>query len=67
MSILRCDTCGQHVDTDFNLTCVSGKPGSCGLFEDMCENCHGTGCVDTPFSGSDPSCSVCDGTGSVPA
>lgn len=67
MSILRCETCGHHVDTDFNLECVSGKPGACGLFEDVdfCERCKGTGCIDTPFSGSDPGCPDCAGEGVI--
>lgn len=29
----------------------------------VCEICRGWGSVDTPYSGSDPSCSDCDGTG----
>ncbi len=28
-----------------------------------CDECGGHGCVDTPYSGSDPSCASCDGTG----
>ena len=70
MSILRCEICGQHVDADFNLACVAGKPGACGLFEDVmmpCLYCHGTGAVDTPTSADDPSCPECDGEGKVAA
>jgi len=67
MSILRCETCGHHVDTDFNLECVSGRPGACGLFEEMCEWCSGTGRLDPPMGGYIYECPDCDGTGSVPA
>lgn len=28
-----------------------------------CETCGGSGAVDAPFSGSDPSCPACDGEG----
>lgn len=31
----------------------------------QCKQCKGTGCVDTPFSGSDPSCPGCDGEGVI--
>lgn len=30
-----------------------------------CERCDGTGAIDAPFSGSDPSCPECDGEGVV--
>lgn len=30
-----------------------------------CDECEGTGSVDTPFSGSDPCCPECDGEGVV--
>jgi DnaJ-class molecular chaperone len=29
----------------------------------VCRACAGTGAVDAPFSGSDPSCQECDGEG----
>ena len=31
--------------------------------QDICETCHGTGAVDAPYSGSDPCCPDCSGTG----
>ena len=30
-----------------------------------CETCYGSGCVDAPYSGSDPCCPECDGEGKV--
>lgn len=33
--------------------------------EFICKRCKGTGCVDTPFSGSDPCCPDCDGCGVI--
>ena len=30
-----------------------------------CPRCNGTGCVDTPYSDSDPSCPECDGEGVI--
>ncbi|KKK55055.1 hypothetical protein LCGC14_3078440 [marine sediment metagenome] len=30
-----------------------------------CERCDGTGAIDAPYSGSDPSCPECDGEGIV--
>jgi len=30
---------------------------------EICERCDGTGAIDAPFSGSDPSCPECDGEG----
>ncbi|KKN17813.1 hypothetical protein LCGC14_0961950 [marine sediment metagenome] len=30
---------------------------------DHCERCDGTGSIDAPVSGSDPSCPECDGEG----
>ena len=35
------------------------------LLDRTCGRCGGTGCVDTPFSGSDPSCPSCDGEGKL--
>ena len=29
----------------------------------ICSNCNGTGAVDAPYSGADPSCPVCGGDG----
>ena len=31
----------------------------------LCERCAGTGAVDAPYSGSDPSCPKCSGQGAV--
>ena len=31
----------------------------------LCEHCNGTGAIDAPLSGSDPSCPECDGEGVV--
>lgn len=31
-----------------------------------CQRCSGTGAIDAPFSGSDPSCPECDGEGTIP-
>ncbi len=30
-----------------------------------CERCKGTGAIDAPYSGSDPSCPDCDGEGQI--
>ena len=32
---------------------------------EQCSRCNGTGAIDTPFSGSDPSCPDCDGEGVI--
>ena len=47
--------------------------GRCGLrpigedeaWCEICERCHGTGAIDTPFSGSDPGCPDCAGFGKM--
>jgi DnaJ-class molecular chaperone len=31
----------------------------------VCEMCGGDGCIDAPYSGSDPSCPSCDGEGEI--
>lgn len=31
----------------------------------VCPKCKGTGCIDTPFSDSDPSCDECSGEGVI--
>ena len=36
------------------------------LTREVCHRCNGTGCVDTPYSGSDPDCPQCGGEGWVP-
>lgn len=30
---------------------------------ELCTRCGGTGAIDTPFSGSDPDCTECNGEG----
>lgn len=32
---------------------------------ELCNNCDGTGSIDTAFSGGDPSCPQCDGGGTI--
>lgn len=35
------------------------------VLPDVCPNCEGTGAVDAPHSGCDPSCSECGGDGFI--
>ncbi len=54
------------VEPDAWLDWLAATPkGGMPDFDTMpsCERCHGTGAVDTPFSGFDPVCPDCDGEG----
>jgi len=35
------------------------------IIDTDCDNCDGTGAIDTPFSGSEPCCEICSGTGLI--
>ena len=58
---MKCPNCGSD---DFEIV-THDEPfmecSECGWF--VCTRCDGSGAVDAPFSGSDPSCIDCDGEG----
>jgi hypothetical protein len=62
MSIIYCEKHDRRWDSDFLMEC----PG-CECETVPCTRCNGTGAIDAPFSGSDPSCPECDGEGVKPA
>jgi hypothetical protein len=42
------------------------SPDEAGLtHDDLCPRCKGTGAIDAPTSGDDPSCPDCDGEGRI--
>ena len=46
---------------------TAGDEVTCAAcIDEVCPRCEGTGAIDAPFSGSDPSCPDCDGEGTIP-
>lgn len=57
----QCRVCDSYLEGDPK----TGEVWCPGCDMAKCLRCSGTGCVDTPYSGSDPSCPECDGEGWV--
>ena len=58
---MQCPNCKNEYFYEMSSLESFAQCNSCGWM--VCQECAGTGAVDTPFSGSDPSCAECDGEG----
>lgn len=59
---LVCLDLAQKISYSTRAAAIEAKETS-DAEEEECETCKGTGCVDAPFSVSDPCCPDCDGEG----